>query len=106
MGPSVTPAERPAREAQSRPLGGVPIVRLRSGVRLTFIGDEANGWIVESTARLLPGSVVEVILGPGSREGARRALVARSEVIAIDRRHGVRYRARLQVVGPQSERRG
>jgi hypothetical protein len=86
-------------------LGGGPIVRLRSGVRLTFIGDEADGWVVESTARLLPGSVVEVIQGPGCREGPRRALVARSEVIAIDRRHGVRYRTRLEAAGPPWERR-
>ena len=106
MGTCAAPAELHERGGQSAPLSGVPIVRLRSGVKLAFIGDEADGWVVESTARLLPGTVVEVILGSGFQEGARRALVARSEVIAIDRCHGVRYRTRLEVAGPSSERRG
>jgi hypothetical protein len=74
-------------------------MRLRSGLPLTLVIDVSDGWIVESTARLLPGSSVEIVLAPGHGDQARRAVITRCEVVAIDRRHGVRYRARLRAAG-------
>ena len=77
--------------------GTPPVVRLRSGVRLTVIRDAGDGWVVESAARLLPGSVVDVVLARGGREVASRAVVARSQVVAIDRR-GILYQSQLEAL--------
>ena len=57
----------------------------------------SDGWIVESTARLLPGSTVDVVLAPGRDGQVKRAVIARCEVVALDRRHGIRCRARLRI---------
>ena len=91
------PSERGSHDDRSGPPASAPLMRLRSGARLTVVGERSDGWAVESAARLLPGSSVEVVLASGGRGSAWRALVTRSEVIAIDRRHGVRYRAVLRL---------
>jgi len=94
----MTPGER---SSHGEPMGhsARSAIRLRSGAALTLVVEVSDGWIVESTARLLPGSAVDVVLAPGHGGPARRAVITRSEVVAIDRRHGVRYRARLRMTG-------
>ena len=89
---------RPARGDQAARGGAEASVRLRSGGRVLVTDDLPDGWLVESAVRLLPGTIVELVAGPWDRHTVRHALVAQSEVAAIDRR-GVRYRARLQVCG-------
>jgi hypothetical protein len=93
------PSGRRSREQHAHHTDTDAIVRLRTGVRLSVLSGAAGGWHVESVARLMPGSVVDVVVGAGDRKLVERAVVARSEVIAIDRRHGVRYRAQLERLG-------
>ena len=90
----MTPGER---SSHGEPKGHVarPAIRLRSGAALTLVVEVSDGWIVESAARLLPGSTVEVVLAAGHGGQAKRAVITRSEVVALDRRDGIRYRARL-----------
>jgi hypothetical protein len=90
------PSERRSRNELTGHTETSAFVRLRSGVRLSVLAGAEGGWHVESVARLMPGSVVEVVVGAGDRKLVERAVVARSEVVAIDRRHGVRYRAQLE----------
>lgn len=90
----MTPGER---GSHGEPKGHVArsAIRLRSGAALTLVVEVSDGWIVESAARLLPGSTVEVVLAAGRGGETKRAVITRSEVVALDRRHGIRYRARL-----------
>jgi hypothetical protein len=90
----MTPGER---SSHGEPKGHAvrSAIRLRSGAALTLVVEVSDGWVVESVARLLPGSTVEVVLAAGNGGEAKRAVITRSEVVALDRRHGIRYRARL-----------
>lgn len=90
----MTPGER-SSHGEPRGHAARSAIRLRSGAALTLVVEVSDGWIVESAARLLPGSTVEVVLAAGHGGEAKRAVITRSEVVALDRRHGIRYRARL-----------
>lgn len=70
-------------------------VRLRSGARLTVVRSAAGEWTVQTVARLLPGSIVDVVAGSGPERQVVPALIVRSEVIALDAWRGPRYEARL-----------
>lgn len=77
------------------PLKSGTHVRLRSGARLTVMHGAAGEWTVQTVARLLPGSIVDVVAGSGPERQVMPALIVRSEVIALDPWRGPRYEARL-----------
>jgi len=90
-------AER--RQTERRPahpeLGRFTLT-LHSGARVEVIEVSAEGALVETAARLQPGSHVSIRSAPGQDRIADQATVIHCCVCAIDRRIGIRFRAGLQ----------
>ena len=69
-------------------------IRLRTGAELTVLDIAPFGALVESSARLLPGSVVEVQIRTWAGRERIRSRVVRSAVSALDA-SAIRYRSGL-----------
>jgi hypothetical protein len=70
-------------------------VRLRTGLSVRVIDMAQDGLLVETTARLLPGHPVDLVLDTGGAQVSVRGLVAHSRVCAVRGVAELRYHAGL-----------
>lgn len=94
-GPPAGNAER--RQASRRAPGrGEPLSRLRvrAGLELSVVDLSAAGALVESLARPLPGSYVDVRIDTGENHTVVRSRVVRAHVCHLEA-HLVRYRVAI-----------
>jgi hypothetical protein len=70
-------------------------VRLRTGHEISLVNVSGGGALVETRARLLPGTAIVLHVHTDDRTVAVRARVTRCFVCAIDKNAGVRYRGAL-----------
>ena len=78
----------------------VQTARLRTGQRLAVLNIGRGGALVESSARLLPGSAVEIQVPGATADRYVRAVVLRCTVSAVDPARGVRYTGALAFAEP------
>lgn len=80
-------------------------VRLRTGHEISLVNVSGGGALVETSARLLPGTAIVLHVVADAGTMAVRARVTRCSVCAIDKTAGVRYRGALAFAdGPQAAR--
>ncbi len=70
-------------------------VRLRTGHEISLVNVSGGGALVETSARLLPGTAIVLHVLTDHQTVAVRARVTRCYVCAIDKTAGVRYRGAL-----------
>lgn len=75
-------------------------VRLRTGHEVALVNVSGVGALVETSARLLPGSAIVLHVVADDRTIAVRATVTRCHVCAIVKDAGVRYRCALAFAEP------
>lgn len=75
-------------------------VRLRTGHEVSLVNVSGGGALVETSARLLPGTAVILHVHAEQRTIAVRARVVRCHVCTIDKDAGVRYRGAVAFAEP------
>ncbi len=70
-------------------------LRLRTGDALALLDIAPGGALVESRRRLLPGTLVVVLLAAPGEAVSLRAMVLRCSVCALDPHDGIVYRGGL-----------
>ncbi len=89
--------KRERRESRRAPAETLELsqAKLRHGPELLLIDVGEGGALVEASARMLPGSQVELQLASEAWGWSGRARVLRCQVSALLPEQGVRYRAAL-----------
>ncbi len=85
----------PRKTARSLPLQVT--AKLRTGAPLRIIDLSPDGLLVETTARLLPGHEVDLVLQSESGQETRHCHIVHSRVATITGAAGLRYRAGLHL---------
>jgi hypothetical protein len=75
-------------------------VRLRTGHEISLVNVSGGGALVETSARLLPGTAIVLHVVANDRTIAVRARVTRCHVCAIVNDGGVRYRCAVAFTEP------